>query len=133
MGAKKKGNKAMSREAALADRAASRGYSLEKDGKHWYAVIAGTPLRADGEPGRGRRVPPQGGLMRYTEEKNSDLRTVPAHEIWVGVVPADKPYIAIASRLDEDVVIACRFSPTEAWGMAQELIRLAASIEAPRN
>jgi hypothetical protein len=42
MGAKKTGKKTMSREAALADRAASRGYTLEKDGKHWYAVIAGT-------------------------------------------------------------------------------------------
>jgi hypothetical protein len=30
-------------------------------------------------------------------------------------------------------VIACRFSATEAMGMAEELIRLAASIEAPRN
>jgi hypothetical protein len=71
--------------------------------------------------------------MRYTEEKNPDLRTIPAHEIWVGVVPADRPYIAIASRLDDDVVIACRFSASEAMDMAAELVRLAASIEAPNN
>jgi hypothetical protein len=72
--------------------------------------------------------------MRYTEEKNPDLRTVPAGEIWVGVIPADRPYIAIASRLDDDeAVIVCRFSSSEAMGMAQELIRLAASIEAPEN
>jgi hypothetical protein len=47
---------------------------------------------------------------------------------------ADKPYIAIASRLDDqDVVIACRFSASEAREMAAELVRLAASIEAPNN
>jgi hypothetical protein len=71
--------------------------------------------------------------MRYTEEKNPDLRTVPAGEIWVGVIPADKPYIAIAFWLDDDLVIACRFGASEAMGMAQELVRLAASIEAPKN
>jgi hypothetical protein len=42
MAAKKKGNRKASREAVLARRAASRNYTLEKDGKHWYAVIAGT-------------------------------------------------------------------------------------------
>lgn len=71
--------------------------------------------------------------MRYTEERNPDLRTVPAGEIWMGVVPADKPYIAIATQLDADVVIACRFSASEACEMAAEMVRLAASIEAPRN
>jgi hypothetical protein len=71
--------------------------------------------------------------MRYTQEKNPDLRTVPAREIWIGVVPAGKPYIAIASRLDDDVVIACRFSASEAGDMAAEMVRLAASIEAPNN
>jgi hypothetical protein len=34
--------KSQSREAELAARAASRNYTLEKDGKAWYAVIAGT-------------------------------------------------------------------------------------------
>jgi len=37
-----------SREAELAKRAGSRGYTLEKDGKDWYAAIGGTrfgPLR----------------------------------------------------------------------------------------
>jgi hypothetical protein len=72
--------------------------------------------------------------VRYTKEKDPELRTVPAHEIWIGVVPTDRPYIAIASRLeDRDVVIACRFSASEAREMAAEMVRLAASIEAPRN
>ena len=31
-----------SREANIAARAASRGYTLEKDGEHWYAKIGGT-------------------------------------------------------------------------------------------
>lgn len=31
-----------SREAQLQKRAASRGYTLEKDGKAWYAVISDT-------------------------------------------------------------------------------------------
>ena len=34
--------KSQSREAQLQERAASRGYTLEKDGKVWYAEIAGT-------------------------------------------------------------------------------------------
>jgi hypothetical protein len=34
--------KSESREAELRKRAASRGYALEKDGKAWYATIAGT-------------------------------------------------------------------------------------------
>jgi len=36
------------REAELHKRAASRNYTLEKDGEHWYAEIAGTrwgPMR----------------------------------------------------------------------------------------
>ena len=39
MAAKKK---SQSREAQLQERAASRSYTLEKDGKVWYAEIAGT-------------------------------------------------------------------------------------------
>jgi hypothetical protein len=34
--------KSESREAQLRERAASRNYTLEKDGKAWYAVIADT-------------------------------------------------------------------------------------------
>ena len=30
------------REAELHKRAASRNYTLEKDGQHWYAAIGGT-------------------------------------------------------------------------------------------
>jgi hypothetical protein len=40
MAAKKKTK--LSREEALVRRAASRGYTLEKVGKAWYAVIADT-------------------------------------------------------------------------------------------
>jgi len=66
--------------------------------------------------------------MRYTEQQNPDLRTVPADQIWIGVVDADRPYIAIASRLDDDLVIACRFDASQAREMAAEMVRLAASI-----
>jgi hypothetical protein len=73
--------------------------------------------------------------MRYTAEKDPDVRTIPAGEIWVGVIHAERPYIAIASRLDgdESPVVLTRFGSAEARGMAEELIRLAASIDAPRN
>ena len=73
--------------------------------------------------------------MRYTEEENPDVRTIPAGEIWVGIIPADRPYIAIASRLDGETtpVVCHRFGSVEARGMAAELIRLAAELEAPRN
>lgn len=74
-------------------------------------------------------------MTRYTEERNPDVRTVPAGEIWVGIIPADRPYIAIASRLDgEDSPVVChRFGSVEARGMAAELRRLAAELEAPNN
>ena len=45
--AKKKSNESK-REAILQEQAASRGYTLEKEGGVWYAEIAGTrfgPLR----------------------------------------------------------------------------------------
>jgi hypothetical protein len=74
--------------------------------------------------------------MRYTAEKDPDLRTIPASEIWVGIIPEPRPYIVIASRLDGDdapPVAVVRFGSAEARGMAAELIRLAATIEAPNN
>jgi hypothetical protein len=73
-------------------------------------------------------------MPRYTEA-NADVRTIPAAEIWVGIINARKPYIAIASRLDSDdePVIVCRFGSTEAKGMAAQLVECAASLEAPTN
>lgn len=73
--------------------------------------------------------------MRYTEERNPDVRTIPAGEIWVGVIPAKRPYVAIIARLDgdESPVVVTRFGAVEARGMASELIRFAAEIEAPNN
>jgi hypothetical protein len=46
--ARPRNKKSSSREAALRKRAASRNYTLEKDGDVWYAAIGGTrfgPLR----------------------------------------------------------------------------------------
>jgi hypothetical protein len=73
--------------------------------------------------------------MRYTEEKNPDVRKVPPGEVWVGIIPAERPYIVIVSRLDGDEppVVLMRFGSVEARGVAAELIRLAAEIEAPNN
>ena len=31
---------------------------------------------------------------------NPDIRTLPPHEIWVGIIGAERPYAAIATRLD---------------------------------
>ena len=45
---RKKKSESSSREAQLRKRAASRGFTLEKDGDAWYAEISGTrygPLR----------------------------------------------------------------------------------------
>jgi hypothetical protein len=73
-------------------------------------------------------------LPRYTE-KNASVRTIPAGEIWVGIITAPRPYIAIVSRLDGDdaPVAIVRFGSVEARGVAGELIRLAAELEAPSN
>ncbi len=71
-------------------------------------------------------------MARYTEQ-NADVRTIPAEEIWVGVIDAPTPYIAIASRHDgddEEPVIVCRFDSTQARGMAEQLVHYAVSIEA---
>ncbi len=71
---------------------------------------------------------------RYTEE-NANVRTIPAGEIWVGIILKPRPYIAIASRRhdDDEVVLVCQFGPVQARGMASELIRLAAELAAPLN
>jgi hypothetical protein len=73
--------------------------------------------------------------MRYTTEKDPDVRTIPAGEIWVGIIPKPQPYIAIASRLDgdESLVVCHRLASADAQAMASELVRLAAEIEAPNN
>ena len=72
--------------------------------------------------------------MRWTEQ-NPDIRDVAPDEVWVGVIPADKPYVAIATRDDDadNVVIVFRLGPADARGMAAELLRLAAEIDAPNN
>jgi hypothetical protein len=72
--------------------------------------------------------------MRYTE-LNPDIRTIPPEEVWAGVIDAERPYIALASRLgdDETPVIVIRLGSVEARAMASELIRLAAELEAPNN
>lgn len=75
--------------------------------------------------------------MRRTEEPNSDLRTVPAGETWVGIVMEPRPHIAIATHLDADdeetLTLIGRYSAGEAAQMGTELIRLANSLTAPDN
>ncbi len=73
-------------------------------------------------------------MARYTEQ-NADVRTIPAEEIWVGIIDSPNPYIAIVSRLDGDgnndlPVLVCRFDSTQARGMAEQLVHYATSIEA---
>jgi len=74
-------------------------------------------------------------MRRYTEA-NADIRSIPAGEIWIGIINAPKPYIALASRPDGDEdepVMVCRFGSAEAKGMAVQLLEYAASLEAPNN
>ena len=72
-------------------------------------------------------------MPRYTAE-NTDVRTIPAGEIWVGIIAAPKPYIALAARPAGDTgAMVTRFGSAEALAMADELIRLAARLEAPNN
>jgi hypothetical protein len=73
--------------------------------------------------------------VRYTAEKNPDIRDVPAEEVWVGAIDDPKPHVAIATRSkDEDeLVLVCRFKPDEARQVGQELIRLANTLAAPNN
>ncbi|MEJ7567428.1 MAG: hypothetical protein WKF41_04100 [Gaiellaceae bacterium] len=70
--------------------------------------------------------------MRYTEE-NTDIRTVPAGELWVGIINAPQPYIAIATRLDDEVIIVSRLSARDALEMAGELVRLSDTLNARNN
>jgi hypothetical protein len=71
--------------------------------------------------------------MRRTAERNADVRTVPAGEIWAGIIEAENPYIVLASRLDDEMVVLIRCGPKEALGMSKELIRLANELAAPNN
>ena len=52
-----------------------------------------------------------------------------------GSATRSAPFATIASRLDGDdaPVIVCRFGSTEARGMASELVRLAAALEASNS
>jgi hypothetical protein len=72
-------------------------------------------------------------MMRYTEQPNQDVRSVPAGEIWAGIIEAENPYIVLASRLDEEMVGLIRCGPVEAREMGKELIRLANVLAAPNN
>ena len=74
--------------------------------------------------------------MRYTEKPNQDVREVPAGETWVGIIPNPRPHVAFATKLDDnegELVVLSRFKPQDAYAMGCELIRLAASIQAPCN
>jgi hypothetical protein len=59
--------------------------------------------------------------------------TIRAEVSGSGSFPAERPHIAIASRLDgeETPVTVCRFSASEARGMAAERVRLVDEMEAP--
>ncbi len=71
--------------------------------------------------------------MRYTDE-NTDIRTVPAGELWVGIIDAPQPYIAIATRLDDgEPAIISRLSARDALEMAEELCRLEVALTARNN
>ncbi len=72
--------------------------------------------------------------MRYTAEPNQNVRTVPAGEVWVGIIDAATPYIVIATRLDDgERVMISRLSAGDAMDMAGELARLAHELNAPNN
>ena len=72
--------------------------------------------------------------MRYTAEKDPDVRTIPAGETWVGIIPLPRPYIAIASRLDDGKAVAVvRCGAQDAYEMGLELIRLANTLNAENN
>lgn len=72
--------------------------------------------------------------MRYTAE-NTDVREVPAGEVWVGTVPDPAPHVVIATRSDDedDLILVCRFKPYEAFRFGEELMRLALAVEASNN
>jgi len=71
--------------------------------------------------------------MRYTEP-NTDIQTVPAGELWVGIIDAPRPYVAIATRLDDgEPMIISRLSARDALETAEELARLAHTLHARNN
>ncbi len=71
--------------------------------------------------------------MRYTEE-NTDIQTVPAGELWVGIINAPRPYVAIASRPENgEPAIISRLDARGALEVAEELARLAHTLNAQNN
>ncbi len=71
--------------------------------------------------------------MRYTEP-NTDIQTVPAGELWVGIIDAPRPYVAIASRPENgEPAIISRLSARGALEVAEELARLAHTLQARNN
>ncbi len=72
--------------------------------------------------------------MRYTEEKNPDLRTVPAGQLWVGIIAAPEPHIGIATQLDDGGrIMVSRLNSRDALEIADELVRLARKLAAQNN
>ena len=70
--------------------------------------------------------------MHYTE-KDVGVREIPAGELWVGIIAAPQPHIAIATRLDDEVIIVSRLSARDALEMAEELVQLARALDARNN
>ncbi len=71
--------------------------------------------------------------MRYTDE-NTDIQTVPAGELWVGIIDAPRPYVAIASRPENgEPAIISRLGARGALEVAEELARLAHTLNARNN
>ncbi len=72
--------------------------------------------------------------MRRTPRPNMSVLEVPKGETWAGIIDAPKRYIAIAARLDDgERVIVTRLSPTDAFEMAVELMRLSNVLVAENN
>lgn len=69
----------------------------------------------------------------HSTEEDAYVREIPAGELWVGIIDAPQPYIAIATRLDDEVIIVSRLSACEALEMAGELCRLELALTAPNN
>ncbi len=70
--------------------------------------------------------------MRWTGP-NSDVRDVPADELWVGIVDVPRPHITLATRTPNGEPVVSRFHPDVAREIGEELIRRANQLSAENN
>jgi septum formation inhibitor-activating ATPase MinD len=70
--------------------------------------------------------------MRWTKQRNPDIRDVRDGELWVGIMDDPRPHIALATKNDGKLFVS-RFSAKDARDMGLQLIDFADVLDADQK